>query len=83
MLVLNAVAVGVAIGAYGSRVIEATALHLALELAALSLAGGAYTAGAHASPCARGRSRSSLRPARLLLALAATLETYVPIGAPR
>ena len=42
LLALNAAAVGVAFGAYGTRAIRATALHLPLEIAALSLAGGAY-----------------------------------------
>lgn len=41
VLVGNAVAVGVALGAYGSRAATALALHAPLELAALSLGGGA------------------------------------------
>ena len=42
VLLLNAAAVGIAIGAYGSRALRALAPHAALELAGLSLAGGAY-----------------------------------------
>lgn len=41
VLIGNAVAVGVAVGAYGGRVANALSLHAPLELVALSLAGGA------------------------------------------
>lgn len=82
LLVLNAVTVGVAIGAYGSRVIEATALHLALELAALSLAGGAYMQARTQPLCARTLALIAAICAAALT-LAATLETYVQLGALR
>src|SRR4051795_7038194 len=42
VLVLNAAAVGVAIAAYGGRLLAATRLHVPLELGGLALAGGAY-----------------------------------------
>jgi hypothetical protein len=42
VLGLNAAAIGLAIGAYGRRALRALAPHAPLELAALSLAGGAY-----------------------------------------
>ena len=42
VLVLNAAALGLALGAYGERLVVATAAHAPIELAALSLAGGAY-----------------------------------------
>lgn len=82
LLVLNAGAVGVAIGAYWSRAIEATALHLPLEFAALSLAGGAYVQ-ARTQPL---RMRALALVAAICaaaLVVAATLETYVQIGALR
>ena len=42
VLGLNAVAIGLAIGAYGTRALRALAPHAPLELAALSLTSGAY-----------------------------------------
>lgn len=74
---INAQAVGIAFGAYGARLIWALVWHMPLELAALSLAGGAYLTA---------RSRP-LRPETLariagvclmLLAVASLLETYLP-----
>lgn len=82
VLVLNAGAVGVAIGAYGSRAIEATGLHLALEFAALSFAGGAYIQSRR-QPLRAGTLALVAATCAAVLALAAALETYVPIGAPR
>lgn len=82
LLVLNAGAVGVAVGAYGFRAFEATALHLAPEFAALSLAGGAYMQARRQPLRARTLALVAATCAAAL-ALAATLETYVPIGAPR
>ena len=57
VVVLNAAAVGVAIGAYGGRLLAATRLHLPLELAGLALSGGAY----------RQALRQPLRPLALVL----------------
>lgn len=75
ILALNAGAIGAAIGAYGPRLIEAVALHLPLELGALSLAGGAYM---HARQRPIGtRALATLAAAcALLLIAAATVETY-------
>jgi len=75
VLALNAAAIGLAIGAYGSRALHALAPHAPLELVGLSLTGGAYV---HAR-------RQPLRPLVLmgvgctsgaLLIVAAALETY-------
>jgi hypothetical protein len=78
LLAGNAAAIGLAIGAYGWRVIAATALHLPLELAALSLAGGAYM-----QACKRPLSRPALcataATSGALLLAAAALESYAPI----
>ena len=79
VLTLNAAAVGIAIAAYGDRLLAATRLHLPLELAGLALAGGAYL---HAL-------RQPMRPLALalvgasclvLLAGAAAVETYLTGG---
>lgn len=82
VLVLNAGAVGVAIGAYGSRAIKATGLHLALEFAALSFAGGAYIQAREQPLRARTLALVAATCAAVLV-VAAALETYVPIEAPR
>ncbi len=79
---INAQLVGMAFGAYGSRLLHAVAWHLPLEVAALSLAGGAYLT-------ARTRPLQPETLARiavvclLLLAIAALLETYLPPGGGR
>jgi hypothetical protein len=82
LLAGNAAAIGCAIGGYGRRVIAAAALHLPLELAALSLAGGAYM-----QACKRPLSWPTLGAAAAasgaLLLGAAALETYSPIGVAR
>jgi hypothetical protein len=79
VLAFNAAAVGIALGAYGGRGAAAIALHLPVEFAALSVAGGAYLS----------TSRRALSPAELLyvavlclllLVVAATLEAYLPLG---
>ena len=82
LLALNATTFGVAIGAYGMRVLAVTRLHLPLELAGLSLAGGAYLQ----ATCERLRHRALMLVAAIcvsLLGAAAALETYVPTGASR
>src|SRR4051794_35344336 len=65
LLAFNAGAVGVALGAYGSRVAGAIALHVPLELTAFSLAGGAYMQSRNQPP--------SLRVLSALAALCALL----------
>jgi hypothetical protein len=83
LLVLNAVAVGVAIGAYGTRVMSATALHLPIELGALSLAAGAYVQ-ARVDAVSAGTLVAIAAGCALLLGAAATVETYVSgTGGPR
>ena len=82
LLVLNAGRVGLAIGAYGTRAIRATAAHLPLELAAMSLAGGAYMQACRQPLTARALAVVAAASALLLVA-AATLETYASPGAPR
>lgn len=82
LLVLNAATIGIAIGAYGTRVITALTPHLPLEIAATSVAGGVYLSN----------RRAALPPATIaaaaagsmaLLIVAAVLETYVSTGASR
>ena len=60
----------------------AIALHLPLEFAALSLAGGAYMQARKQPLSARALARVAALCA-LLLAVAAALETYVSLGGPR
>jgi hypothetical protein len=80
LLTFNAVAVGIAIGAYGTRAITAMATHLPVELGALSLAGGAYMHACKHPLTARELAAVATATALLLIA-AATLETYGSIGA--
>lgn len=75
VLALNAAAVGIAIGAYGSRALRALAPHAPLELAGLSLAGGAYT-HARKQPLTLVALAIVECASGLLLVVAATLETY-------
>lgn len=79
LLVLNAAAVGVVIGAYGNRAATALLGHLPLELAALSLAGGAYLTALRSSLTGRALTAVAAVCSVLLLA-AAALETYVSAG---
>jgi hypothetical protein len=82
LLVLNSGTIGVAFGAYYGRALAATAPHLPLEFAGLSLAGGAYL---HA--CRRPLSTRALiatsAGCALLLAAGALTETYVSMGGAR
>lgn len=82
VLTLNAGAIGVALGAYGPRVVTALAPHAPLELGAFSLAGGTY---AHARACGTRVSTLAVIAAGCLalLAFAAALETYISLGAAR
>lgn len=79
ILVFNCAAVGVAFGAYGWRVIRATAPHLPLEFAALSLAGGAYL-HACGQPLSTPTIAAVAATCALLLCAAAAIETYVWLG---
>jgi hypothetical protein len=82
LLAFNAGLVGVAYGAYGWRAIAATAAHLPVEFAAISLTGGAYL---HA--CRRPLSARALAAVAaasgVLLVGAALLETYVSMRGAR
>jgi putative Mn2+ efflux pump MntP len=82
VLLLNTTAVGIALGAYGSRLLASVALHGPLELAAFSLAGGAYLA-ARAGELGAGRLAIAAGLAVVLVAAGAVAETYVQIGAAR
>ena len=82
VLLANAGALGVALGAYGSRLARAITPHLPLELAALSLAGGAYIHARTRPLSARALAVLAASCALLVLA-AATLETYVSAGGSR
>ena len=79
VLSLSGGAVGAAYGAYGGRAITATAPHLPVEFAGLSLAGGAYLhARTHAI---RASEFAAVALAcGLLLVAAAFLETYASPG---
>lgn len=80
VLAANALAVGAALGAYGRRAVAILAPHLLLELAALSLCGGAYLS-ARRGPLRVGTLARTAALTALLLAIAAIVETYVQIGA--
>jgi hypothetical protein len=82
LLVGNAAEIGLAIGAYGRRVLAAIALHLPLELAALSIAGGAYMQACK-RPLSRQLLATTAAASGALLLGAAALETYPPIGTGR
>lgn len=79
LLAINAGLWGVAFGAYGLRVATATALHLPLEVAAFSVAGGAYMS-TRKQPLGTRVLACVAALCALLLAAAATLETYVSLG---
>jgi hypothetical protein len=79
LLTINAGLVGVALGAYGQRLAAAIVLHLPLEFAALSLAGGAYMQ-ASKQPLETRTLALVAALCALLLSAAATLETYRPPG---
>ena len=79
LLVLNAGVIGVAFGSYGTRLVGVTALHLSVEFAALSLAGGAYLAAVREPLGARQLSAVGLA-CLVLLVVAAVLETYARVG---
>lgn len=82
VLLLNTTAVGIALGAHGSRLLIEVAPHGPLELAAFSLAGGAYLA-ARAGGLGAGRLAVAAGVAVALVAAGAAVETYVQIGADR
>jgi hypothetical protein len=82
LLVVNAGAVGVALGAYGWRAIAATAPHLPIEFAGLSLAGGAYLHACR-QPLSPRAIAAVAGACAVLLAAAAALETYVSLGGTR
>lgn len=75
-LALNAGTVGIAFGAYRWRAVAATAPHLPVEFAGLSLAGGAYL-HARKQPLSARSFIATAGGCALLLALAASIETYV------
>jgi hypothetical protein len=82
LLTLNAAAIGVAYGAYRWSVIAATAPHLPLELAGVSLAGGAYL-HTRRHPLAPRALIATATICALLLATAALIETNVSVGGAR
>jgi hypothetical protein len=79
---LNAATMGVALGAYGHRLLGSVALHAPFELGAFAVAGGAYLAGrdgglpAAALPAAAAAAVG-------LIAVGAVLEIYVQLGGDR
>jgi hypothetical protein len=77
---LNATTAGIALAAYGSRLLKAVAAHAPLELAAFAVAGGAYLS-ARRGPLDGRQLVSAAAACAGLLAGAAVLETYVQIGA--
>ena len=82
LLTFNAGAIGIAFGAYGQRAIAATAPHLPLEFAGLSLAGGAYV-HARRQPLTPPAIAAVAGACGVLLAIASLLETYVSLGGAR
>jgi len=82
ILTLNAAAIGIAIGAYGANAIAALAPHAPLELAAFSLAGGAYMQARKQAITARSLTLIGATCA-VLLAAGAFLETSVRLGGSR
>jgi hypothetical protein len=79
---LNAVTMGIALGAYGDRLLGSIALHAPLELGAFAVAGGAYLA-ARAGELAASRLAIAAGVAVVLVATGAAFETCVQIGADR
>ena len=80
LVALNAGLAGVALAAYGRRLLEAVAAHAALELAAFAIAGGTYLTarrGALEAP----RLAAAAAGCTVLLGAAAAMETYIRIGA--
>lgn len=82
LLVLNAALIGLALGAYGARLVAALAVHGTLELAAFSLSGGAYLRVRHGA-MRRRHFAGAMGGALGLLALAAVAETWFALGAVR
>jgi hypothetical protein len=82
LLGISAIAVGITVGAYGTRAMGALVAHLPLEFAALSLTGGAYLQACQQALRARELAATAAATAALLIA-AAVLETYAPIRAAR
>lgn len=80
LLALNALVIGVAAGAYGFRLVRALAPHGTLELAAFSLAGGAYL-HARRDTLRRDQLAAAAVGALALVALAALAETWLAPGA--
>jgi hypothetical protein len=79
VLALNVGAVGLALGAYGTRALHAVAAHGPFELAAFSLAGGAYLA-ARAGELSSHELIQAAVVALALAALGAAVEAYVQLG---
>jgi hypothetical protein len=79
LLAVNAATVGIALGAYGIRVATAIAPHVPLELAAFSLAGGAYMQACK-EPVSVRKLAGVAALSALLLVAAAMLETYARLG---
>jgi hypothetical protein len=83
MLVINAAAIGVALGAYGRRGLLVLAPHAPLEFIALSIAGGAYLQARRQAVRGSLLLRTGVVSVLLLVA-AATIETYIsPHGSVR
>lgn len=82
LLAISAIAVGIAVGAYGARAMTELVAHVPLEFAALSLTGGAYLQACQRALCARELAATAATTGALLI-IAAALETYAPVGAAR
>lgn len=78
VLALNAGTVGIAFGTYRWRAVAATAPHLPVEFAGLSLAGGAYL-HARKRPLSVRAGIANAAGCALLLTVAASIETYASI----
>ena len=78
VIAANVLVVGAAVGAYGTRMVRAMLPHGPIEVAAYGLALGLYLHGRH-RPLATTQIIATLALGIVLLALAATLETFVTI----
>jgi hypothetical protein len=82
LLAISAIAVGITVGAYGTRAVAALMAHLPVEFAALSLTGGAYLQACQQALRVRELAATAAATAALLI-VAAAIETYAPIRTAR
>jgi hypothetical protein len=79
VLAENAAAIGAALGAYGARLVPVVALHLPLELTAVSIAGGVYLT-ARRQPLGAKTLLVAGGVCCALLGAGGLVETYTPLA---